>query len=77
MATTAITIERPDEIVVAYAEWHRHAHRVRGAYDAWRIADRTERARRYAAYLEELDREQRAAERYAVALTRTGRRAVA
>ncbi len=64
-----------DEAVIAYVEWHKHAHCVRLAYDAWRRAERREKGRRYAAYLEELDREQRAAELYATASLNCRKRA--
>ncbi len=65
MAATAIKFDHLDEPVIAYVEWHKHAQCVRLAYDAWAAATPAEKGRRYAAYLEELDREQRAAELYA------------
>jgi hypothetical protein len=74
MATIAIQFDRLDEPVIAYVEWHKHAQCVRLAYDAWAAAEPAEQARRYAAYLEELDREQRAAELYAVASAGNRRR---
>jgi len=67
MATVTVTFDRLDEAVVAYVEWHKHAQCVRLAYDAWSTAGDPEKDRRYGAYLEELDREQRAAELYAAA----------
>jgi hypothetical protein len=67
MATTTVTFDQLDEAVIAYVEWHKHASCVRLAYDAWKSAHASEKARRYAAYLEELDREQRAADLYATA----------
>ena len=59
-----------DNVVTAYVEWHKHSKFVRLAYDAWSGAGPDEEARRYAAYLEELDREQRACELYATAISR-------
>jgi len=75
MAATAVKFDQLDEAVIAYVEWHKHAQCVRLAYDAWQGADGTEKPRRYAAYLEELDREQRAAELYATASSRCRLRA--
>jgi hypothetical protein len=69
MASTAIRLERPDAVALAYVEWHKQAYRVRQVYEAWRTAERVERSCRFAAYLEQLDREQRACELYAVALS--------
>jgi len=70
MANVAIRGDQLDAVLVAYVEWHRHEDAVRMAYRAWEHAARYERRRRYAAYLEELDREQRACELYAIALSR-------
>ena len=75
MATIELSFDQLDEAVIAYVEWHKHAQCVRLAYDAWRKADRLAKARRYAAYLEELDREQRAADLYATAAANCRRRA--
>jgi hypothetical protein len=68
MATAALNLEEIDAAVIAYVEWHKHAQCVRSAYGAWTGAKTDEKARRYAAFLEELDREERAAELYAAAL---------
>lgn len=70
MATIATNHEQLDESLTAYAEWHRHEQSVRHAYEAWTSAARPERACRYAAYLEQLDREQRACELYAAVIER-------
>lgn len=75
MATATVTIDHHDEAVIAYVEWHKHASCVRLAYDAWTGADGSDKARRYAAYLEELDREQRAADLYASASLHLAQRA--
>ena len=75
MATIDVSFDQLDEAVIAYVEWHKHAQCVRLAYDAWRQAARPEKARRYGAYLEELDREQRAADLYATAAGNCRRRA--
>ena len=75
MATIAIQFDQLDEAVIAYVEWHKHAQCVRLAYEAWRASEPPEEGRRYAAYLEELDREQRAAELYAAAAACNLRRA--
>jgi hypothetical protein len=76
MATIALHLEEIDAAVIAYVEWHKHAQCVQIAYDTWIAAEPAEQGRRYAAYLEELDREERAAELYAAALAwgRRGRR---
>jgi hypothetical protein len=68
MATLSITLEELDAAVIAYVEWHKHAQCVQISYDAWRQSEKSEQARRFAAYLEELDREQRACELYEAAL---------
>jgi hypothetical protein len=73
MATVAMDFDQLDEAVIAYVEWHKHAKCVKLAYDAWTEAEAAEKGRRYAAYLEELDREQRAAEFYATASIRIRR----
>ena len=75
MATLEMHFDQLDEAVIAYVEWHKHAQCVRLAYDAWIDADPAERSRRFAAYLEELDREQRAADLYATAAVEIRRRA--
>jgi hypothetical protein len=72
MATTALRIEKPDEVLATHAEWQCRARAAGTAYEAWREADRPERARRWAAYVAQLDGEQRAAEAYADALKRAG-----
>lgn len=61
---TAPTIQEIDRSVLAYLEWHRHAGAVQDAWSACASAPGPERPRRFAAYLEQLDREQRACELY-------------
>jgi hypothetical protein len=73
MATIAINVEELDPVLIAHAEWHAHAAHVRLAYAAWLTAETGDRACRFAAYLEELDREQRAAELYAMLVDRRRR----
>jgi hypothetical protein len=70
MATTALRIEKPDEVLATHAEWLCRARAAETAYQAWRESERAERARRWAAYVAQLDGEQRAAEAYADALKR-------
>lgn len=70
MATAGIKADQLDAVLVAYVEWHRHAHCVQEAYEAWQGSARRERARRFAAYLEELDREEQASEVYEGTLRR-------
>jgi hypothetical protein len=72
MATLSIDAQHLDEVVTAYVEWHRHSQCVQVAYAAWSSADPAEKQRRYAAYLEELDREQCACELYAATVARAG-----
>lgn len=72
MATLSIDAQRLDEVVTAYVEWHRHSQCVQVAYAAWSGAEAAEKPRRYAAYLEELDREQCACELYAATVARAG-----
>jgi hypothetical protein len=59
-----------DDVVAAYTAWRRHSQTVREAYDAWSAAPSAEKSCRYAAYLSELDREQRACELYAEQVAR-------
>ena len=70
MAALSLHAQQLDEVVAAYVEWHKHAERVQGAYSTWSGASHNEKPRRYAAYLEELDREQRACEAYAATVAR-------
>lgn len=69
MAIQAHRIDELDTAVIAYVEWVKHAQCVQIAYDAWLASGESEAARRYAAYLEELDREERACQLYAASLT--------
>jgi hypothetical protein len=77
MATTALRIEKPDEVLATHAEWQCRARAAGTAYQAWRDAERSERACRWAAYVAQLDGEQRAAEAYADALRRAAERPAA
>jgi hypothetical protein len=70
MATMSISPENLGDLVTAYVKWHKHSRAVRAAYSAWRRAPSCEEPLRYAAYLEELDREQRACEGYAASVAR-------
>ncbi len=70
MATLSLNAQQLDEVVAAHVEWHKRAGCVQSAYTAWSGAKRPEKSRRYAAYLEELDREQRACEAYAATVVR-------
>jgi hypothetical protein len=70
MATLSLNAQQLDEVVAAYVEWHKHADCVQSAYTAWSGSKRIEKPLRYAAYLEELDREQRACEEYAATVAR-------
>jgi hypothetical protein len=70
MSALQIKVDEIDTALIAYVEWHKHAHCVRIAYSAWLAAPEPEHARRYAAYLEELDREERACQLYASTLMR-------
>ena len=72
MATLSINPKHLDEVVTAYIEWHKHSQCVRIAYNAWTAAEPAEKPLRYAAYLEELDREECACELYAATVTRVG-----
>jgi hypothetical protein len=72
MATLSIRPEHLDEVLSAYVEWRRHSQFVQIAYGSWSESAVQERALRYAAYLEELDREQRACELYAEIVARVG-----
>ena len=63
MAALSLNAQQLDEVVAAYVEWHKHAECVQSSYSIWSGAARIEKPRRYAAYLEELDREQRACRR--------------
>jgi hypothetical protein len=55
-----------DDAMDAYVEWREECVRVWDAYHAWRSAVRTDAALAFRAYLAALDREERAAEVYAV-----------
>jgi hypothetical protein len=70
MAALSLNAQQLDEVVAAYVEWHKHAECVQSSYSIWSGAARSEKPRRYAAYLEELDREQSACEAYAATVAR-------
>lgn len=59
-----------DDMVNAYVDWREQCRRVRNAYVWWTAARRPDLRLRFAAYLAELDQEDRAIEAYAAAVTR-------
>jgi hypothetical protein len=77
MSSMTIQTDKLDEVVTAYTAWQRYSQSVHSAYDAWAAAEADESALRYAAYLEELDREQRACELYAATVARASASAAA
>lgn len=72
MATLSISPRHLDEVVTAYVEWHKYSQSVQTAYDAWSGASGPQKSLSYAAYLAELDREERACETYAATVARAG-----
>jgi hypothetical protein len=70
MGTMAFNGDQLSSVVTAYTDWHRHSRAVHSAYSAWSEATADEASRRYAAYIEQLDREQRACELYAAVIAR-------
>ncbi len=61
-----------DEVLDAYDEWFEECVRVRNAYARWSGASRAEAAVAFAAYASELDREERAADRFRALVGRLG-----
>jgi hypothetical protein len=70
MPPNAITSLMTDEAFSAYMNWREQCKDVRAAYARWCSAGSDGSALRYAAYREELDREQRACDVYAAAVGR-------
>ena len=61
---------RTDEFFDTYVSWREECEGVRFAYSAWRAAVAPDRSLAFAVYGAALDREDRAAERHAVAAAR-------
>jgi hypothetical protein len=59
-----------DDMINAYVDWREQCRRVERAYARWSTARRPDIRMRFAAYLAELDQEDRAGEAYAEAVTR-------
>jgi hypothetical protein len=84
---TELRSERPmsidahliDDVVDAYVDWREQSQRVWLAYHAWSSAVGKDGRLRFAAYVEELDREHRASDVYASTIARAavGRSATA
>lgn len=62
-----------DSIVLAYSEWRNECAAVRDAYRRWACARALDERAAFDAYAAALDREERAATRYARLLRRAGR----
>jgi hypothetical protein len=60
-----------DDIVESYVDWREQARSVWVAYASWDTAPETEARLRFAAYLAELDQEQRTCEVHAATVART------
>jgi hypothetical protein len=59
-----------DDMINAYVDWREQCRRVERAYAGWSTARRPDVRLRFAAYLAEIDQEDRAVETYANAVTR-------
>jgi hypothetical protein len=59
-----------DDVVNTYVDWREQSERVWRAYHDWSTVAPPEAALRFAAYVAELDREHRASDAYADAVTR-------
>jgi hypothetical protein len=57
----------------AYVDWRQQSAGVYAAYRRWSVANSTDAALAFAAYVAALDREERASRSYAEALWRSGR----
>jgi hypothetical protein len=65
------TTDTIDDVMKAYLDWLEESEQVESAYRRWSIAPSTDTARAFAAYVEALDREDRASADYALAMRRT------
>lgn len=59
-----------DAVMDSYVEWREESQIVETAYERWAESERFERGLAYAAYRAALDREEKAADAYALAATR-------
>jgi hypothetical protein len=59
-----------DDVVNTYVDWREQSERVWRAYHDWSTSVSPDAALRFAAYVAELDREHRASDAYADAVTR-------
>jgi hypothetical protein len=59
-----------DDVVNTYVDWRQQSERVWRAYHDWSTTAPPDTSLRFAAYVAELDREHRASEAYADAVTR-------
>jgi NAD-dependent SIR2 family protein deacetylase len=60
-----------DDVMDAYVDWREQSRSVWDAYQRWLYADAQDERLRFAAYLAELDQEQRASDVYAATIDRT------
>lgn len=60
-----------DDVIDAYADWREQSRSVWDAYQRWLYADAHDEGLRFAAYLAQLDQEQRASDVYAATIERT------
>ena len=59
-----------DEAIDRYVDWREQSLTVQALYDRWASAASSEHSERFAAYAAALDREERAAQRYASSIIR-------
>jgi hypothetical protein len=70
-AGTGIDDYALDDVMDAYVEWREQSRSVWDAYQRWLCADAQDERLRFAAYLAQLDQEQRASDVYATTIDRT------